>query len=104
MLNLGKQYVLGPAVGIIKEGQLSLYTSQLMEAIYGPTSALQQQGAVLLRQTLLVPIAETAYAEPQLCSLHTLYFVPESPTAVGLQLWKLGRTWPANVSERSMFI
>lgn len=43
-----------------------------------------------------VPLAEIAHAEPQLCTLQTPYFVPESPIAAGLQLWTLGRTWPAN--------
>lgn len=41
-----------------------------------------------------VPLAETA--EPQFCTLQTPYFVPESPIAARLQLWTLGRTWPAN--------
>lgn len=43
-----------------------------------------------------VPLAEGACAEHQLCALHTPYFVPESPIAVGLQLGNLGRSWPAN--------
>lgn len=62
-------------------------------------SSPQTDSAGLNKMELLieVPLAETVHVEHQLCTLHTPYFVPESPIATALQLRNLGGTWPANV-------
>lgn len=67
------------------------------------SSQTDTAGLNKMEQLTEVTLAETACAEPQSRTLRTPYFVPKSPIAVGLQLWKLGRTWPASAPGRGTF-